>query len=140
MDLFRAGPAWMRRGMQGHVAAPRGPAQRLRGALYILYSYITYSIRGIQHPVYREGIRPLRSSGVIYPTILSFYFCVGLIHTDFYNVGDVERRGATDQMGDRSTRVDCMRRGPPTDQSNTCYLKRVITLPIWSDLERPSAI
>ena len=28
----RAGPAWMRRGTQGHVAAPRGPAQRLRGA------------------------------------------------------------------------------------------------------------
>ena len=27
-----AGPAWMRRGMQGHVSAPRGPAQRLRGA------------------------------------------------------------------------------------------------------------
>ena len=27
-----AGPAWMRRGTQGHVAAPRGPAQRLRGA------------------------------------------------------------------------------------------------------------
>ena len=30
-----AGPAWMRRGTQGHVAAPRGPAQRLRGAIYI---------------------------------------------------------------------------------------------------------
>ena len=27
-----AGPAWMRRGTQGHVAAPRGPAQRLHGA------------------------------------------------------------------------------------------------------------
>ena len=31
-----AGPAWMRRGTQGHVAVPRGPAQRPRGA-YILY-------------------------------------------------------------------------------------------------------
>ena len=71
----------MRRGTQGHVAEPRGPAQRLRGAYYILYSYITYSIMGIQPPVYREGIRPLRSSGVINPTILFFYFCVGLIHT-----------------------------------------------------------
>ena len=33
--ILRARPAWMRRGTQGHVAAPRGPAQRLRGA-YIL--------------------------------------------------------------------------------------------------------
>ena len=37
-----AGPAWMRRGTQGHVAAPRGPAQRAYVArLYILYIYIT---------------------------------------------------------------------------------------------------
>ena len=28
---FRAGPTWMRRGTQGHVAAPRGPTRRLRG-------------------------------------------------------------------------------------------------------------
>ena len=69
-------------GTQGHVAEPRGPAHRLRGAFYILiYSY--YIIRGIQPPVYREGIRPLRSSGVINPTILFFYFRVGLIHTTF---------------------------------------------------------
>ena len=30
------------------------------------------------------------------------------------DVSDVARRGATDQMGDRSTRVDRMRRGPLT--------------------------
>ena len=29
--FFRAGPMWMRRGTQGHVAAPREPTQRLRG-------------------------------------------------------------------------------------------------------------
>ena len=28
--IFRAGPTWMRRGTQGHVAAPRGPTRRLR--------------------------------------------------------------------------------------------------------------
>ena len=28
---FHAGPTWMRLGMQGHVAAPRGPTRRLRG-------------------------------------------------------------------------------------------------------------
>ena len=46
-----AGPAWMRRGTQGHVATPRGPAQRLRGVIYIhtyIYIYITYySKRGL---------------------------------------------------------------------------------------------
>ena len=36
------GPAWMRRGTQGHVAAPRGPAQRAHVARYILY-YIMYT-------------------------------------------------------------------------------------------------
>ena len=34
-----AGPAWMRRGTQGHVAAPRGPAQRAYVARYIYYIY-----------------------------------------------------------------------------------------------------
>ena len=39
---LRAGPAWMRRGTQGHVAAPRGPAQRLRGAVNLYIYYIIY--------------------------------------------------------------------------------------------------
>ena len=34
-----AGPAWMRRGTQGHVAAPRGPAQRATWRVYIYYIY-----------------------------------------------------------------------------------------------------
>ena len=33
-----AGPAWMRRGTQGHVAAPRGPAQR--GDVAHIYIYM----------------------------------------------------------------------------------------------------
>ena len=41
--FLRAGPAWMRRGTQGHVAAPRGPAQRLRGA-YISSIIIIFNI------------------------------------------------------------------------------------------------
>ena len=37
---YRAGPTWVRRGMQGHMAEPRGPAQRLRGVIYLyIYSY-----------------------------------------------------------------------------------------------------
>ena len=35
----RAGPTRVRRGTQGHVAEPRRPAQRLRGAVYI-YNYL----------------------------------------------------------------------------------------------------
>ena len=39
--LFRAGPTWMRRGTQGHVATPRGPTRRLRGDVtHYLYLYI----------------------------------------------------------------------------------------------------
>ena len=35
------GPAWMRRGTQGHVAAPHGPTQRAYVAriYYILFIY-----------------------------------------------------------------------------------------------------
>ena len=42
--IFRAGPTWMRRGTQGHVTAPRGPTQRLRGVyIYILFTYFIYN-------------------------------------------------------------------------------------------------
>ena len=34
---FRAGPAWMRRGTQGHVAEPRGPTRRLRVYRYLYF-------------------------------------------------------------------------------------------------------
>ena len=40
----RAGPAWMRRGMQGHMAAPREPVQRLRGAYIYSIIYIIFNI------------------------------------------------------------------------------------------------
>ena len=44
------GATWMRRGTQGHVAAPRGPAQCLRGALYLYYLFITY--------IHKMGLQP----------------------------------------------------------------------------------
>ena len=74
---------WVQRGTQGHVAEPRGPAQRLRGTLYILYSYIIYSIMGFQPSIDRKGIQPIRSSGVINPMISFLLFRVGLIHMAF---------------------------------------------------------
>ena len=40
--IFRAGPTWMRRGTQGHVAAPRGPTRRLCGVMYILLLLLLY--------------------------------------------------------------------------------------------------
>ena len=39
---LRVGPAWMQRGTQGHVAAPRGPMQRLCGAVNLYIYYIIY--------------------------------------------------------------------------------------------------
>ena len=51
------GATWMRRGTQGHVAAPRGPTRRLRGIyIYIVYLYIIYN-RGFQLSVDRKGIQ-----------------------------------------------------------------------------------
>ena len=41
-----AGPAWMRRGTQGHVAAPREPAQRADVAhIYHIYGIIPIVIK-----------------------------------------------------------------------------------------------
>ena len=51
-----AGPAWMRRGTQGHVAAPRGPAQRLRGAIYPYnYLFTLYIIKVLCPSLYGKG-------------------------------------------------------------------------------------
>ena len=53
--IFCAGPTWMRRGTQGHVATPRGA--------YAAYTYIYYLhtlyIMGIQPSVYRKGFQML---------------------------------------------------------------------------------
>ena len=52
-----AGPAWMRRGTQGHVAVPRGPAQCLRGAYYIVFIFIVNIKRFSAFPIW-EGSYP----------------------------------------------------------------------------------
>ena len=49
-----------------------------------LYIYLHYIIRGIQPPVYQEGIQPLTPSGLINPTYSTNVFRVGLkSHTLF---------------------------------------------------------
>ena len=89
MVLFRAGPTRVRRGTQGHVAEPRGPAQRLRGAYYIpivyLY-YILYISRGFQPSVARKGIHPLGSSGIMNPRVIINFFRVGLSPTQCFQL------------------------------------------------------
>ena len=50
----------MRRGTQGHVAAPRGPAQRLHGAYILYYYYYIYIKRVLQPRLEGEGINPLK--------------------------------------------------------------------------------
>ena len=55
-----AGPAWMRRGTQGHVAAPRGPTQRAYVArVYILYIFLIY--------IYIKGVFVLPYMGRVIP-------------------------------------------------------------------------
>ena len=79
-------------------------------AHYTYYIHILHidSIRGIQPPVYREGIRPFKSSGLINPTIFLFYFRVGLIHTSITQVTwrDEERRISGASEDPRVDRVD----------------------------------
>ena len=83
--IFRAGPTWMRRATQGHVAAPRGPTRRPRGVyiyLYILYSlYNSNSAfcisKGYSTPHYASHFKPTRffyfhRVGLCSPFILLF--------------------------------------------------------------------
>ena len=110
------------------MAAPRGFAQRLRGTFYILiYSYYII-IRGIQPPLYREGIRPLRSSGVINPAILFFDFRVGLIHTAFTVAGDVADGGASIERSAGNPRVDRVDADHRSSDRARVLINRVITV------------
>ena len=104
-----AGPAWMRRGTQGHVAAPRGPASRLRGAIYLfiyIYIYIV-SINGSSAFPIGKGYYPLKPSGVINPTV-SKSLSVWDKSTSFFLKkisGDVAHTGALDRLRRRRSRA-----------------------------------
>ena len=74
----------MRRGTQGHMAAPRGPAQRLCGALYLYYIYYYYIYKEVFSLAYMgRVIDSSYSSGIINPTKAFNISRVGLIHTVF---------------------------------------------------------
>ena len=100
--------------------APRATWQRHagpRGAYAVLHIYLLllFSINGFSAFRSPEGYSTHKIVGSYKPDdSLSFIPCGTNPHR-FYNAGDVARRGATDQTGDQSTRVNRMRRGPPTD-------------------------
>ena len=122
---------------------PRGSATWAHAAYhYILYSYITYSIMGIQPSVDRKGIQPIRSLGLINSMISFLLFRVGLIHTAFImqvTWRDEERR--IKWMIDRHASIEWTR-GPRIKIKTTCFLKRTITVRLsatwWHHTRRSS--
>ena len=103
-----AGPAWMRRGTRGHVAAPRGPAQRPRGAFYlcidIIYSYRKY--KGVFSLPYMGRVIPLQTVESYKPDSFINIFRVGLKTHIVFNAGDVAEAEALDRTADQPSRVD----------------------------------
>ena len=94
-----AGPAWMRRGTQGHVAAPRGPAQRADVAhIYHIYGIIPIVIKCSLSSPYKGGSYPYKRSGIIYPTVSVNKLRVGL---KFITYLPYRLRGATTGVGSR---------------------------------------
>ena len=88
---------------RGHVDAtwhsrPHGSATRPHAAYAFIYlCYIVYIFNGYSQPsVDRKGIRPIRSPGLINPTIPLLLFRVGLIHTAFIAAGNVGKAEASD--------------------------------------------
>ena len=80
----------MRRGTQGHVAAPRRPAQRLRGAIHI-YIYLSYIIRFFVLSILGRVI-PIRTVECYKPDGFIIIFGVGLKPHLTYLAGDVDAR------------------------------------------------
>ena len=61
-----------------------GPRGAYAACLY-LYLYSLHIVKGIQPSVDRKGIQPIRSSGIINPTVLFNFFHVGLCPTQCFN-------------------------------------------------------
>ena len=122
----RAGPARVRRGTQGHVAEPRGPAQRAYVAhfLYLYYIYLSYIIRFFSLP-YMGRVIPLEIVGSYKPDGFLNIFRVGLI------LPECRWRGMTRGVGSAAHRKIhtsiWWTRTTDRDQ-NTCDLKCIITM------------
>ena len=133
MFNFCAGPRGcntaLRATWQRHTG-PRGSATRAHAAYAFIYlCYIVYIYNGYSQPsVDRKGIRPIRLSGLINPTILFFYFRVGLIHTAFIVAGDVAKAEASDSTHVTHHASIQWTRGPPHLWSWHMLIKRIITV------------
>ena len=78
------------------MAAPRRPAQRLRGAIYIIiFIYLIYIKCSLSSPIW-GGSYPYKRSGIIYPTVSLNKVRVGLILYLTYLAGNVARRRPSD--------------------------------------------
>ena len=74
----------MRRGTQGHVAAPRGPTRRLRGVIRTQYLYLLiYVIICIAFCLSEWIINSLNASRLINPFDSFNFLRVGLSSTEF---------------------------------------------------------
>ena len=132
----------MRRGTQGHVAAPRGPAQRAYVArIYILYIILIYIYKEFFVLPYMGSVIPLETVGSYKPDGFLNIFRVGLSSTRSFDAGDMARRWALDRAEQRISRVDRVDQRTMINHINTCYLKGVITArsnPTWLTEERRS--
>ena len=102
---FRAGPTWVRRGTQGHVAKPRGPtrAPAWRGGdTWLLFIFIIYRI----YNIYRSSDYRKTNYYPSYPPyllnrIVSLIFTVwDYVPRFVLNAGDVDQCEASDQRRD----------------------------------------
>ena len=134
----------MQCGTQGHVAAPRGPTQRLRGVMRRVFIFTYIVIICIAFRLLEGIINPLNTPRLINP-LNSFNFShVGLSSTRFLN------RQVTWPIVERWIKMKHNRgasitwtRGPPIAIKSTCFIKRIITVLIkWrgANFDRPIAI
>ena len=107
-----------------------GPRSTYAAFISIYFIYILF-IMGIQPSVYRKGIQPIRSSGVINPTFFFNLFRVRLkSHTIYFNAGG----GVNRRVGSRSERADRVDTRSTNHRSSMCLLNQVITAMIDCDV------
>ena len=126
--LIRAGPTWMQRGMQGHVAVPQWPTRRLRGMMWRIYIYLYSLIICIAFRLSEGIINSLNTLQLINPTFFLNFSRVGLSSTRLLYLQDtwqklrpwIERR-----INHRASIT--WTRGPPITIKTRALMKGIIT-------------
>ena len=94
---FRAGPTWVRRGTQGHVAKPHGPTRApawRRGDTWLLFIFIIYRIYYIYRSFDYQKINLLTliTASPFKLRVSPYFYSVGLCSTHFIlNTGYVDQ-------------------------------------------------